>query len=139
MRLSRVSKAARRARIGLGLINAQPGPWALRQASPGGARSRTTGPQWGLAYPIPSNPEEGYPLVPGAQRVTEGTISENTPDLLEPRLGTREQMSPHRDFRGSQAIGTHHSNTHRMQPDAAGSRRDQMAGLGGRPSGHAVP
>ncbi|KAJ1097369.1 hypothetical protein NDU88_002489 [Pleurodeles waltl] len=40
----------------------------------------------------------------------EGTISKNTPDLLELRLWLRKQMSPHRDFWGSPAIWISHRN-----------------------------
>ncbi|KAJ1097363.1 hypothetical protein NDU88_002483 [Pleurodeles waltl] len=40
----------------------------------------------------------------------EGTISKNTPDLLELWLCLRKQMSPHRDFWGSPAIRKCHRN-----------------------------
>ncbi|KAJ1110284.1 hypothetical protein NDU88_007638 [Pleurodeles waltl] len=43
-------------------------------------------------------------LVLRAHRGTEGTTGENAPDLLEPWLGLRKQMSPHRDIWGSLAI-----------------------------------
>ncbi|KAJ1192047.1 hypothetical protein NDU88_001359 [Pleurodeles waltl] len=43
-------------------------------------------------------------LVDRAHKGTDGTIGKNAPDLVEPWLGLRKQMSPHWDIRGSLVI-----------------------------------
>ncbi|KAJ1205912.1 hypothetical protein NDU88_001333 [Pleurodeles waltl] len=69
----------------------------------------------------PSDPPFHSGWTAGGAQVREGTIGENAPNFLEPWLDTKEQMSPHRDFRGSPAIWTHHSNRREVRPDALGS------------------
>ncbi|KAJ1132640.1 hypothetical protein NDU88_010947 [Pleurodeles waltl] len=64
--------------------------------------------------------ESGAPARPwvGPSHPPACPARENAPDLLEPWLGMRKQMSPHWDFWGSPAIGMCHSNLHGVRPDA---------------------